>query len=287
MTTTSEDNPIPTDLQRGTAAEVIERWFETEIRSGRLAHGEQIEATRPLAAKFGTSVATITRAFKSLEAKGLVTNRDRSSRIVHCPPDAGTPSRGSSSRTQVVVIGGYAGSGKTELGRILAKQTGWALLDKDTTTRAVVEAALESLGQSPHDRESPTYLETIRPAEYAALVSAMVENIDCGVSVVMTAPFIRELSDQAWCDRLRSRVESKNADLQVVWVRCDADSMRTYIKHRGALRDAAKLANWPSYLAGVDLQFSPKTQHSIIDNSVGARPLLEQGSEFLSKIGVR
>jgi len=287
MTTTSQENPIPTDLQRGSAAEVIERWFETEIRSGRLAHGEQIEPTRTLATKFGTSVATITRAFKGLEAKGLVRNRDRSSRIVHCPPDGTAPTRDEEAPTRVVVIGGYAGSGKTELGRILARLMGWALLDKDTTTRAVVEAALESLGQSPHDRESPTYLETIRPAEYAALVSAMVENVECGVSVVMTAPFIRELSDQAWCDRLRSRVESKNAELEVIWVRCDAESMKTYVKHRGALRDSAKLSNWPAYLAGVDLQFTPKTRHLIIDNSVGARPLLEQASEFLTKVGAR
>ena len=37
--------------------------------------------------------------------------------------------------------------------------TGWPMLDKDTMTRPVVEAALEITGQPPNDRESETYLK--------------------------------------------------------------------------------------------------------------------------------
>jgi len=284
--TTSDDQDAPTKLKRGTSALSIEQWFQTAIEAGRLKHQEPLDSTRQLASEWGTSVATITRAMQGLEAKGLIISRDRSSRLVNYPPENLTGSRGSS-RPQVVVIGGYAGSGKTELGRIFARATGWAMLDKDTTTRPVVEAALERLGVSPHDRESDVYLGTIRPAEYEALMSSMTENVDCGVSVVMTAPFIRELKDQAWCDRISAAVKAKGADLHVIWVRCDPESMRTYIKHRGAARDAAKLANWSSYLSGVDLQFTPALPHVVIDNSQGARPLQQQAGEFLTSVGVR
>ena len=95
-----------------------------------------------------------------------------------------------------MLIGGYAGSGKTAVRPILARETGWPMLDKDTLTRPVVEAALEVLGCSPHDRESATYLDIIRPREYEALISAMTENVQCGTSAIVTAPFIRELRDK-------------------------------------------------------------------------------------------
>jgi len=217
-----------------------------------------------------------------LAEEGLVINRARSSRIVHNPDQASEKTE-----PRVILIGGYAGSGKTELGRILARQTGWAILDKDTTTRPVVEAALERLGQSPHDRESETYLTVVRPAEYEALIAALTENLECGVSVIVTAPFIKELQDEAWCNRLAATVEEHNGKLQVVWVYCDPDTMQTYIRRRGAARDEYKLANWAAYLSGVDLNFKPKIPHLSIDNSAGARPLQEQAKELLEEMAKR
>ncbi|MEV0879438.1 GntR family transcriptional regulator [Micromonospora echinofusca] len=267
------------ELQRGTSALVIAQAIRNDIQAGRLAHGRQLPGTRSLAQSWGTSVATINRAMAMLAEEGLVVNRARSSRIVHNPAGA-TNQRG----PRVILVGGYPGSGKTELGRIIACQTGWAILDKDTTTRPVVEAALERLGHSPHDRESETYLTVIRPAEYEALMAALAENLQCGASVVVTAPFVRELSDEAWCDRLAATVAAHNGSLQVVWVYCDAITMHTYIRRRGAARDDHKLANWDEYMSQLDFAFAPKAQHVRLDNSAGARPLQEQAKELLDKV---
>ncbi|GAA2216785.1 GntR family transcriptional regulator [Micromonospora olivasterospora] len=267
------------ELQRGTSALVIAQAIRNDIQSGRLVHGRQLPGTRALAASWSTSVATINRAMAILAEEGLVINRARSSRIVHNP--GGAPGKPG---PRVILIGGYAGSGKTELGRIIARQTGWAILDKDTTTRPVVEVALERLGQSPHDRESETYLLGIRPAEYEALMATLIENLECGVSVIVTAPFIKELRDEAWCDRLAATVAAHNGTLQVVWVSCDADTMHTYIRRRGAARDDFKLGNWTKYVDGLDLMFEPKIPYVSIDNSAGARPLQEQAKELLGKM---
>lgn len=267
------------ELQRGTAALVIAQAIRNDIQSGRLAHGRQLPGTRSLAESWNTSVATINRAMAMLAEEGLVVNRARSSRIVHNPAGA-ADRRG----PRVILIGGYPGSGKTELGRIIACQTGWAILDKDTTTRPVVEAALERLGHSPHDRESETYLTLIRPAEYEALMATLSENLQCGSNVVVTAPFIRELSDEAWCDRLAATVAAHNGTLQVVWVYCDAITMHTYIRRRGAARDDYKLANWDEYMSQLDFVFAPKAPHVRLDNSAGARPLQEQAKELLDKM---
>lgn len=276
----------PTDhegLQKGTSALVIARHIRNAIEAGELTDGQQLPSTRDLATEWKTSVATITRAMAILGEEGLVLNRARSSRIVNHPASAEQRPERSDVPT-AILIGGYAGSGKSELGRILARKTGWPILDKDTTTRHVVEAALEALGGSPHDRESDLYLKTFRPAEYDALVATMNENLQCGVSAIATAPFIREFADQAWCDRLNASIDSMGGRSYVVWVRCDEGTMRMYLKHRGAARDAWKLSHWENYMAGVDLSFRPVTDHHIIDNSSGARPLQQQADELLKLV---
>jgi predicted kinase len=184
----------------------------------------------------------------------------------------------------VVLVGGYAGSGKTELGRILARETRWPILDKDTLTRPVVEAALETLGQSPHDRESEAYMTIVRPREYEALLAATIENVECGISAIVTAPFIREFTDTAWIERTRAALEAKRAVLNIVWIYCDATTMHMYIRHRGAARDAAKLVDWPAYLASIDLDFRPPEPHLTVDNSVSSVPLQSQARDLLKLV---
>jgi predicted kinase len=272
---------MPEALQRGTSARVIANALRNDIHAGRYKHGSQLPSTRDFAEAWSTSVHTINRAMAMLAEESIVVNRARSSRIVNYPPP-----EAERKRAQVLVIGGYAGSGKTELGRIITRRTGWAILDKDSTTRPVVEAALEHLGTSPHDRESEAYLSVIRPAEYEALLTTVLENVECGASVVVTAPFVRELQDQAWCDRVSATIDGLEADLHTVWVRCDGESMRSYLRRRGAARDTVKLAGWDAYLRGVDLEYQPALPHHIIDNSVGARPLQDQATDLLARIGV-
>lgn len=269
---------MPT-LQHGSGAEVIARQLRTDIHAGRWHHEQQLPSTRALAEQWHTSVATINRAMALLADEGLVINRARSSRIVNYPEDTST--RG---RPTVLIIGGYAGSGKTELGRIVARHTGWPILDKDSTTRAVVEAALQQLGRLPSDRESEVYRSVIRPAEYEALRTATMENVDCGNSVAMTAPFITELGDPAWCSRITTDVEAMHAQLRTVWVRCDLDSMHTYLQRRGAARDTWKLAHWQEYAAGLDLAFEPAMPHDIVENSLTSEPLRRQARRLTNEL---
>ncbi|QUQ70586.1 ATPase [Kutzneria sp. CA-103260] len=223
----------------------------------------------------------ISRAMDILADDELIISKPRAGRIVNFPPRVhlSVPSR-----PKVLLVGGYAGSGKTELGRILARLTHWPMLDKDTTTRPVVEQALELLGKSPHDRESTLYRESIRPAEYEALIAGMMENVECGTSAIVTAPFALELADRTWCDRTAANLARLGADLHVIWVRCDAESMRRYIRHRGAARDASKLANWDDYVKGLNLAFEPAIEHTIISNSANARPLQEQAEQLLATV---
>jgi DNA-binding transcriptional regulator YhcF (GntR family)/predicted kinase len=261
----------------------IARNIRNNIEAGTLRDGDVLPSTRELAEQWGVSVFTIAEAMRVLSSEGLITSKSRSKRIVTAPQQTAR-AEVRLQRPQVLLIGGYAGSGKTELGRILARETGWPILDKDSLTRPVVEAALETLGQSPHDRESETYLRQVRPREYEALMAAATENVQCGNSAIVTAPFLREFGDLAWITRTQALYSAIDATTILVWVYCDADSMRTYMRHRDAARDAAKLADWAGYLKTIDLNARPRAPHIVIENSTSSAPLQTQAKELLKSV---
>ncbi|MBN1170559.1 MAG: GntR family transcriptional regulator [Micromonosporaceae bacterium] len=261
----------------------VARNIRNDIEAGVLRDGDALPSTRELAQTWGVSVFTINEAMKLLADEGLIVSKSRSKRVVRLSNQAAR----NEMRPQtphVVLVGGYAGSGKTELGRILGHMTGWPVLDKDSLTRPVVEVALEILGQSPNDRESEVYLTRIRPREYESLEATTRENIECGNSAIVTAPFIREFNDTAWINRIRAKYASLGATTTLVWIYCDADTMHTYLRHRGAARDAAKLADWPGYLAAVDVEFRPAVPHFLIDNRPSASTLQDQAKELLKTV---
>ncbi|MFI7586256.1 GntR family transcriptional regulator [Spongisporangium articulatum] len=261
----------------------VARDLRTQIEAGRLRHGDVLPSTRELAESWGVSVFTIQEAMKVLAEEGLVVGKSRSKRVVNAPASA-QKLGWRPDRPQVVLVGGYPGSGKSELSRILARHTGWPMIDKDTITRPVVEAALEIMGHSPHDRESDEYVTRIRPMEYEALRAATLENVECGNSAVVAAPFVREFGDAAWLDRTRAAFEQQGADLVLVWVYCDGDSMHRYMRQRGAARDATKLADWPAWLASLDLDFRPAAEHLVVDNSESSAPLQAQAVALIDQV---
>jgi predicted kinase len=274
-------DPVPTPVESRTRQ--VARAIRTAIEAGQLKDGQALPSTRELAKQWNVSVFTINEAMRLLTDEGLVISESRSRRTVRAP---GQRQRSEERPTapHVVLIGGYAGSGKSELGRIIARETGWPMIDKDTITRPVVEAALELLGQSPNDRESEPYMTLVRPREYEALMATMVENIECGNSVIGTAPFIREFTDTVWIERTRERLSGLNATMALVWVDCDPDTMHLHLRGRGAARDAGKLANWSAYLANITVDFRPNAPHFVIENSDSSTPLQQQAKDLIAQL---
>ncbi|WP_235854618.1 AAA family ATPase [Nonomuraea aridisoli] len=182
----------------------------------------------------------------------------------------------------LTLIAGYAGSGKTEFARLLSDITGWALLDKDALTRPLVERLLISLGGDPHDRHTDLYLREVRPLEYHCMMETAFDNLNAGTSAVLSAPFVAELADTEWVARLTKRCADKGAEVAVVWVLCDAESIRKHIEIRCDARDAWKLQNWEAYVSTLNTAAGPPAAHITIDNRLGAAfDLAKQASETL------
>lgn len=187
----------------------------------------------------------------------------------------------------VVLVGGFAGSGKSEFAKFLGGLTSWPILDKDSLTRPLVDQLLVALGGEAHDRSSELYLEKVRPFEYRCLLEAAWDNLDCGISTILDAPFVSEFSQAEWMQRFQNRCRSKRVSVATIWVECDPESMREYIEFRGAARDVWKMEAWDEYISGLDLTMRPQGPHFVVDNRLGAAvALVDEARDVLSGAGL-
>ncbi|MBI3688708.1 MAG: AAA family ATPase [Actinobacteria bacterium] len=174
--------------------------------------------------------------------------------------------RRGSSNPCLVLVGGFAGSGKSEFGRFLTGITGWTHLDKDVLTRPLTESLLLALGADPNDRHTTTYTTAVRPLEYRALMNAAFGNVTTGVSTVVSAPFLDEMPNARWLRRLAARCAAAEIDLAMIWVDADVDTMHAYLQARDAARDTWKLSHWDDYLASIDVMTRPQRPYFLVDN---------------------
>jgi hypothetical protein len=91
-------------------------------------------------------------------------------------------------------------------------------------------------------------------------------------------------TDATWINRTQAGFAALNADVHPVWVYCDVETMHTYVRRRGAARDASKLADWAGYAASIDVDFRPAAPYALIDNRASSEPLQAQAKELLRKV---
>lgn len=183
---------------------------------------------------------------------------------------------------RMTLVGGYAGSGKTEASKLLALKQRRPLLDKDTVTRPLLEVLMANLSGDPHDRESATYLNKIRQLEYQCLMDTVWEIVEHGQSPIVTAPFLRELTRRTWLENVAIKCELFDVKLDIIWVTSDLLTMRDRLLRRGAGRDRWKLTNWGEYENGIDLAIRPLHRHRVLDNTADTREsLIEQVSRLI------
>ncbi len=114
-------------------------------------------------------------------------------------------------------------------------------------------------------------------------MEAAWDNVDCGISTILDAPFISEFSQVEWMQRFQNRCRSKRVSVAAIWVECDPDSMREYIEFRGAARDAWKMQEWDEYLKGLDFSMRPQGPHFVVDNRLGAAvAMVDEAKDVLS-----
>ncbi|TQS41043.1 AAA family ATPase [Cryptosporangium phraense] len=166
--------------------------------------------------------------------------------------------------TQIAVLmTGAPATGKSTVGRLVARALKAALLDQDVITGPLVEA----IGA---DLDGPSGL-ALRRARYESIVATAEDCLAVGVSVVLVAPFTTERTDVDAYRQLEARL---GVPTTLVWLTAPAAVLVARMTARGALRDAGKLADPDAYFS-TGLLAPPAAPHVAVDASVDPVTQLE------------
>jgi predicted kinase len=178
-----------------------------------------------------------------------------------------------------VVITGWPATGKSTVGRELARRLGGALVDQDTATAPLVAVVADLVGV--HDLTDHRLAGLTRQARYETVTALAEENLEVGVPVVLVAPFTEERRDlNAWTT-LEARLRAAGGSPLLVWLRLDPATVVDRLRDRGAARDTAKATDLAEFTASLDLS-EPAGPHLTVD---GERPTDDVVRTVLAALG--
>jgi predicted kinase len=154
-------------------------------------------------------------------------------------------------KKKLILITSPPACGKTFVAKNLAKAlNNCVYLDKDdliVLSRKIFEVAGE-----PFDRSSDFFHEWIRDAEYDAIMEVGLDALNYNDTVILNAPFKKEIRDQKWLADLRTKLAKQNAELVLIWIHTDIEVVHQRMVSRNSERDTWKIEHWDEYVATQD-----------------------------------
>lgn len=151
----------------------------------------------------------------------------------------------------MILVSSPPACGKTYISKQLAQNLKHVVyLDKDTLiplSKQIFRAA-----KKPIDRSSDFFEEQIRDYEYEVILNLAFEALLYDDTVLINAPFTREIRDAAYIANLRKKLGEYDAKLIVIWVITSPEVCRERMLRRNSDRDDYKIRHWDEYIKTVD-----------------------------------
>jgi hypothetical protein len=102
------------------------------------------------------------------------------------------------------------------------------------------------------DMDCEFYRDNIRPAEYSTVLHIAHSAIRFNDTVILNAPFGKEVRNAKFMRSLREKTNATGAELWLIWVHTPTELCKARMAERGAERDILKLENWEAYVKKVN-----------------------------------
>ena len=152
---------------------------------------------------------------------------------------------------QLILVAAPPAHGKDFVAkRICERVHGTAYLDKDALAPLLHRAF--ALAGERVNMDGAFYRDNLRDAEYETLVSLALSALEMTDCVVVNAPFLQQVRDEAYMKALKARANALGAALLLVWVSVSDGVCYERMRARNAERDRQKLLNFAEYRRTVD-----------------------------------
>lgn len=148
---------------------------------------------------------------------------------------------------RMILVTSPPACGKTRLSKRLASELKHIVyLDKDTLIP--LSKQIFAVAGQPYNRSSDFFEKEIRDYEYVVIVDMALEALKYEDTVLVNAPFTREIRDMKYISSLKAKLAEVGAKLSVVWIVTDPEVCHQRMIKRASDRDTWKLENWDEYI---------------------------------------
>ena len=149
---------------------------------------------------------------------------------------------------KMIIVVSPPACGKTFVSKELSKRLDNPVyLDKDTLIP--LSKQIFAVAGEPYDRSSQFFEDNVRNFEYDCIVELALEALDYNDTVLVNAPFSREIRNADYIKELREKLAKRGARLVSVWVETSPEIVHKRMIERNSDRDTWKLANWDEYIS--------------------------------------
>lgn len=152
---------------------------------------------------------------------------------------------------RMILVSSPPACGKTFISKQLASKLKHVVyLDKDTLIP--LSRQIFRVAKKPYDRSSDFFEENIRDYEYEVILDLAFEALHYDETVLINAPFTREIRDADYISSLRKKLAEFGAKLSIIWVITTPEVCRERMIRRNSDRDVYKINHWDEYIQTVD-----------------------------------